>query len=433
MKNLSVFFFFLITVTFLGCNTDNPTENPSAMTSKGQVLLKIDRVNAPSNIFEITAELSRDGFSSVTSTLNFISDTTADLTLDAIQAGIWHLNIEAKDSSGLILYAGESDVNVVANFITQVNLTLLPTGNGTGSIYIFVNWGNVSNWVDFGSNPIIVPTSYTPQINGIAQQYVLFDEGKYKMWYMGIGNSASTVIYYAESTNGITWTHPTPTPVLTPGNTYAWDSRSVQPGAIIKDEGVYKMYYFGFADPYDEWKIGLAQSTDGIFWTKHPTPILTSPVTNAYQIVSSSILKVNNLYYLYYVLRNYPKNDICLATSSDGINWTHYSGNPVLTSTQSWEGFGVAEPSVINDNGTFKMVYMNTLGTAFGLATSSDGKEWTKSSNQPFFTTQNTSNNWANGSIAYPCFIKVGNEYRIYYSGYPVNNSVYKIGFTKKL
>lgn len=432
MKSIVVFFVFFVSVIFFSCKSDNPIENSTVSTSKGQILLKIDRTNAPSNIIEVSAKLTREGFPAIISTLNFLSDTSADLTMNAIPVGVWHLKVDASDSSGTVMYSGETDVNIVANFITQVSLTLSSTGSGVGSIYIIVNWGQTTNWIDYNNNPVLVANNSNYQTFGIAQQYVIFDGDKYKMWYMGTGNSAYTAIFYAESINGISWTHPTINPVIYPGPFGSWDSRSVQPGAIIKHNGVFRMYYFGYSDPYGVWSIGLAESNDGITWVKHPTPVLAISSTNEFQAVSSSILKVGDLYYLYYVIRNYPQNKICLATSPNGINWSNYSGNPILTATNSWEGAGVAEPSVINDNGTFKMVYMNSVGTAFGFATSSDGKSWTKQSNQPFFKKENTYNNWANGSIAYPCYIKVGNEYRIYYSGYSSNEDKYKIGFMRK-
>ena len=66
---------------------------------------------------------------------------------------------------------------------------------------------------------------------------------------------------------------------------------------------------------------------------------------------------------------------------------------------------------------------------AFGMATSGDGKNWTKLSYNPIFKAQNTHRDWAISDIAYPCFIKVDNEYRIYYSGW--NLGKYKIGLTK--
>ena len=53
------------------------------------------------------------------------------------------------------------------------------------------------------------------------------------------------------------------------------------------------------------------------------------------------------------------------ASSPDGINWTKYSGNPVLNigSAGAWDSLNVYGPSVIKDGTVFKIWY-NGEGTA---------------------------------------------------------------------
>jgi predicted GH43/DUF377 family glycosyl hydrolase len=121
-----------------------------------------------------------------------------------------------------------------------------------------------------------------------------------------------------------------------------------------------------------------------------------------------------------------------MAVSNDGVNWQRNINNPVLSATQGWEGSGIYYPSVVYENNIFKMVYMNTDATAFGMAESPDGFNWTKSSSNPFFTKEDTHNNWAHRDIAYPYIFKVDNEYRIYYSGGHINSYNYSIGFVRK-
>ena len=60
------------------------------------------------------------------------------------------------------------------------------------------------------------------------------------------------------------------------------------------------------------------------------------------------------------------------------------------------------------------MVYNNTDRTKFGIAFSNDGYNWTKSSKYTFGI-ENTFNRYTN--INYPFLIKIGNEYRLYYTG----------------
>lgn len=264
---------------------------------------------------------------------------------------------------------------------------------------------------------------------------ILFDEGTYKMWYVGLdyaGNGRGNILY-AFSDDGINWTHYNNNPVMMPGNYYSWDSQNVQPGAILKENGVFKMYYSGFSDVNSHWYIGLATSIDGINWRKYPNPIITPSNFWEYQMVASSIVKYNNLYFLYYTGRNWPYYAVGLASSTDGINFSKFSGNPILTSTSIWEINGVLDANVIEENSQLKMVYMNLNGSGFGIATSTDGYNWTKSSRNPLFTNQNTNNNWAFGKIAYPYWLKLNNETRIYYSGTFSYKDEHRIGMIRKV
>ena len=72
---------------------------------------------------------------------------------------------------------------------------------------------------------------------------------------------------------------------------------------------------------------------------------------------------------------------------NDGL-WTKYPGNPVLTSTEPWEARAICEPSVIVEDGRWRMWYMGcktSTGTnaALGYATSPDGLSWTKHPSNP--------------------------------------------------
>jgi hypothetical protein len=54
-----------------------------------------------------------------------------------------------------------------------------------------------------------------------------------------------------------------------------------------------------------------------------------------------------------------------------------------------------------------------------------------KEESNPFFTKDQTNNNWADYKIAYPFYIKVNNKDRIYYTGF-LSSGPYKIGFVTK-
>ncbi len=410
--------------------------NPINTKEYGKVLLKIDRANAPSSVSLIRATLSRQGFTSITSTLNILSDSTADLLMDNIPAGNWHLKVDAMNDSMVVLYTGETDVNILAGFVTNINLNLQPTGLGTGSIYIYVTWGGTNinyQWIDNPTNPVLQSSGNYFDNYGVAQPVIMYDENKYKMWYHGDGGNAKKYVLYAESSDGKNWVKH-PIPVLSPGAAGSWDSWAVQPGIVIKESGVYKMYFTGYANQNYQWYIGFATSTDGINWTKNSNPVLYSGSGWEYQITAASIIKKGNQYFLYYNGRNSNYTEkVGLAISNDGINFTKYSGNPILINDKPWEGSGVMCPSIYQENNIYKMVYMSAQGTGFGFATSTDGINWIKDPQNPFFIKEQTTNGWGNANIAYPNFIRVNDDFRIYYSGAANSyNPYYKIGFLKR-
>ncbi len=433
MKKTSVLFSLFLAIIIIACSSDpiglgNPKDS-------GKILLKIDKQNAPESVVFVKAYLTRENHQPVTGLLNLQSDSTADILLDNINAGEWHLKVDAEDDSGLVLYTGETDVQIFAGFTSQVYLTLSPTGSGTGSIYISVNWGVPisNNWIDYINNPVLSKSYVWWEELGVQQSKIIFDNGQYKMWYHSLASGPFYTGCYATSPDGIVWTKSNSNPVIspTPG---AWDLNATIPGAVLKENNTYKMYYIGWSNHYNNWHVGLATSSDGINWTKVLNPVLNAGAGWESQIAVSSVVKVGNQYFMYYSGINSGNSKIGLATSFDGVNWTRHPANPILQKDANWEGTGIFYPSVIYDNNMFKMVYMNVNGvtSAFGMATSTDGINWTKSASNPFFTDQQTANNWADDNIAYPNFIKVNNEYRIYYSGIGDNTIIYKIGFMRK-
>jgi hypothetical protein len=184
MKNL-ILTFLLSALVYWGCSKEDKDNPISPQQESGKIQLKIDKANAPVDVVTIDAILTRDGYDPITGTLNLLSDSTADILLDEIPAGVWYLKVDAKDNEGIILYSGETEVEIFAGFVTQVNLTLNPTGAGVGSIYIFVTWGTNtnSNWVDYNDNPILQSSGQFWDLEGVHQPKVIFDNNIFKMYY----------------------------------------------------------------------------------------------------------------------------------------------------------------------------------------------------------------------------------------------------------
>lgn len=428
MRNAVVSFFVVSLMALMIVSCSNQVVGPVG-DKPGKVSLSFDKANMPNGIISVKATLSRDGYNTITQQMDLTSDTSATLTVSNLNSGSWHLKVEASDSTELVLYKGETDISILAGITTQVDLTLTPTGAGYGNIEIKVKWGVGSItqgvWADYPQNPIM--TGYSgAESRGCSNPRILYENGSYKMYYTGINSSSVGYIMYATSPDGITWTKRN-LPILSPA-IGSWDSYSLGMGGIIKDDGVYKMYYTAINSSTGVWSIGLATSTDGINFTRLEYPIFTGTQNWCATAIAADILKVNGIYYLYIIGKGTDNMfRVGLLTSSDGLNFA----NPqvVLTNTLSWEGnTGLVGPSVIYENSKFKMVYTNYAANYIGYAESSDGKNWIKETNFIFDVTK-TTNHWAYDFLGIN-FRKINNEYRIYYATFPGSN--YSIGLLRK-
>ncbi len=115
MKNIIPVIAFLVLLLLNSCTSEAPVSPDS---QKGGITLNIDRAHKPANVAEVTAYLTREGYEAISGTLNLLSDTTADITLNDISAGEWHLKVDAADEDSTIVYTGEKDVNILAGITT---------------------------------------------------------------------------------------------------------------------------------------------------------------------------------------------------------------------------------------------------------------------------------------------------------------------------
>lgn len=140
MKSFSMFLVIvLISVLVQACSDQTTQVQPEPVSGDlGKVSLAFD--NPPQGVTEVVATLTRTPYPPRILQLT-ISDSTfsANGSFSNVTPGVWHLRVEALDSSHVVLYSGETDVNVVAGQTAQVSLQLVP-GSG-GGIEIHVTWG----------------------------------------------------------------------------------------------------------------------------------------------------------------------------------------------------------------------------------------------------------------------------------------------------
>ncbi|MBS9422444.1 family 43 glycosylhydrolase [Photorhabdus caribbeanensis] len=147
-------------------------------------------------------------------------------------------------------------------------------------------------------------------------------------------------------------------------------------------DGVYRMWWCGSDRTYPGDHIFYAESSslDGPFHARGssaPYQIVFSPNKEAtafdkVHTCDPSVIRVNGTYYMYYGGWNSVRVDaegitkIGLATSTDGINWTRANnGNPIiLPANKKLDGnpYGAGQPSISYLNGMFYLMYTDTTG-----------------------------------------------------------------------
>ena len=290
---------------------------------------------------------------------------------------------------------------------------------------------------------------------------VLMDGGIYKMWYTG-----NDSIFYATSIDGLNWTKydntepsasdTTSTNGRIPlGSSGHGDSSGAALPSVIKDSGIYKMWYRGYNGTST--RVYYATSPDGLTWTKYDNTIPSNSDTtstngriplgssgrgDSTNIDGISVIKDGTTYKMWYSGSDGIGWAIYYATSSDGLTWTKYDNTIQSASdttgtngripygTSGHGDLSVIQPIVLSVDGLYKMWYAGTDGSHWRIyyATSPNGLTWTKYDNNiPVASNMDATNGrlpiGTNGSgddylVLYFNVIKDDNTYKMWYSGH---------------
>lgn len=261
----------------------------------------------------------------------------------------------------------------------------------------------------------LLSRAYAPAITAVdwhdvtnIEPSVLYEGGVYKMWFRA-GNGTAMGLGYANSTDGFNWTVYGSGPVCAGvggastvkkiGSTYylinggqgGWYRRTSADGItwsaetlIISNATVGWKYACGNVDFWVEgstwymmyeaiayasgsvWKIGMATSTNGITWTEYAgNPVLGNAFMSA---GGPFVQKIDTTYYMAYhysvegVKTGYDKNlptDIGIVKSTDLISWTNATFSDYLVRDMKipWEVGQVADPFPFTAEGTNFLYY----------------------------------------------------------------------------
>ena len=175
------------------------------------------------------------------------------------------------------------------------------------------------------------------------------------------------------------------------GNAYAPE--------ILVENGVYRMWYGAQGrDGHD--RILLAESPDGVSWE---TKGVALDHGDANHVNDPSVVKVGDTFFLYYTRAPVDvRDEIALATSADGVTWQEQGTVLGPGADGAWDSLLVGRPSVLHEDGRFRMWYdgrrdlpvgapaagvpkSDRSVRAVGYAESVDGLTWIRPQAEPVF------------------------------------------------
>ncbi len=217
-------------------------------------------------------------------------------------------------------------------------------------------------------------------------------------------------------------------PVVPLGPPGSFDDRGLTNSWVIQHEKKHYLYYSGWSlgvtVPF-YFYVGLAISDDGgiTFKKVSPSPVLERNNVDPYLTASPCVLIENNIWRMWYVSctkweveNNQPKHyyHIKYAESSDGIEWERKG--IVCIDFKSNEEYAIARPSVLVENGIYKMWYCyRGEEYAIGYAESNDGLDWVRKDDEVGIS--KSVSGWDSEMTAYPVVFKHQEQIYMLYNG----------------
>jgi hypothetical protein len=293
------------------------------------------------------------------------------------------------------------------------------------------------------------------------------DGATYNLYYGGSDATGSCAgingshwrVGLARSTDGVNFTRVPGTgtggAILDLGSPGQFDDFLAYRPFVLKDGATYRMWYNGSTKPFncptgtlaDGRRIGYAESTDGIHWTKHydgagpggsVLPMGLPGSIDAQQVGYVWVLQDGAQYKMYY-----SANDagnfwrVGLAVSSDARTWTKVPGKPAngsvldLGPAGSFDAACAYQPSVVKEReGLYRMWYRacaqpgtfgGPSGGVIGYAESNDGITWIKIP-QPGVSGAalgpGATGEFDSGGLTTPAVFVDGATWNMYYAGF---------------
>jgi hypothetical protein len=198
-------------------------------------------------------------------------------------------------------------------------------------------------------------------------------------------------------------------PIFTGGGKDAWDAHIRERGWIMKDGGVWKLWYTGYGPDKDATRLlGYATSDDGIAWKRDPK----NPIHRGEWVEDMMIVKDGGKYWMFAEGRN---DRAQLLVSEDGVAWMRVgrldvrkrNGEPIPDGP-----YGT--PTAWKEGDVWYLFYERDDAGVW-LATSKNLKVWTNVQDEPVLSPDPA--DFDKDLIALNQIIKHKGRYYAYYHG----------------
>jgi predicted GH43/DUF377 family glycosyl hydrolase len=183
------------------------------------------------------------------------------------------------------------------------------------------------------------------------------------------------------------WKRVSETPILSPQGT-EWQSAGTFNPAVIIRNGKFVMLYRA-QDARGTSRLGYAESGDGIHFERMSTPVLAAEADyeKGGGVEDPRLVRLDDRYYLTYTAYNGKDAQLCLAESTDLINWKRLG--VILPAYQGQWNRGWTKSGAIVPKKIAGKYWMYWLGTAadqtdqMGISSSTDLVHWNEESETP--------------------------------------------------
>ena len=202
-------------------------------------------------------------------------------------------------------------------------------------------------------------------------------------------------------------------PVFAAADAGHWDDQIRERGWILREDGVYHLWYTGYAGTDRTTKyLGYATSTDGLTWRRYAD----APIYRDTWVEDVCVVHVGGTYYMFAEGEN---DRAHMLTSTDRVHWTENGALDIrMTNGDAIAPGPYGTPAVLYEDGTWYLFYERN-DEAVWLAKSTDAKVWTHVQDGPVL--KPGPGDYDRGMIAVNQVIKYEGTYYAYYHGLTPN------------